>query len=106
MYRCPSKVRVPLSEDEFRRPGDLDFSSLWALKYPGFDAFEGFGYVLHSGFTWILPRFCEFSPYFLRDETAVGRGVHRFWGSGYRNPVQISAHFPIFPLILGFSGLV
>ena len=23
---CPSKVRVPLSKDEFRRPGDLDFS--------------------------------------------------------------------------------
>ena len=29
-----------------------------------------------------------------------------FRGSGYRNPVHFLAHFPIFPLILGFSGLV
>ena len=105
MYRCPSKVRVPLSEDEFRRPGDLDFSSLWALKYPGFDAFEGFGYVLHSGFTWILPRFCEFSPYFLRDETAVGRGVHRFWGVPIQKSRSLFGPFSHFSPNFGIFGV-
>ena len=29
-----------------------------------------------------------------------------FRGSGYRNPVQILAHFLIFPTFPGFSGLV
>ena len=37
---------------------------------------------------------------------ALGRGVHRFWGFRYRNPVHFLAHFSNFHVILGFVGLV
>ena len=64
-------------------------------------------YVRFCGGLWHFEvNFRDFPPDFYGMEWSWVGAFTDFRGSGYRNPVQISAHFPIFPLILGFPGLV
>ena len=56
-----------------------------------------------GGFTM---EFDDFPPDFYGMKRARVGAFTEKWGFGYRNPVHFLGHFPIFPLILGFSGLV
>ena len=53
-----------------------------------------------------LPIFPDFWGIFYGMKRARVGAFTDFGGFRYRNPVQILAHFLIFPTFLGFSGLV
>ena len=99
---CPSKVRVPISEEKLQRPGDLNFPTLWG--YLGVNS-RHFGLEMRvcGRFWW---DFRDFPPDFYGMKRARVGAFTDFGGFRYRNPVHFLAHFPIFALILGFSGLV
>jgi len=65
---------------------------------------------LDMRYTWIsrefYPDFVDFPSDFYGMKRAWVGAFTDFGGFRYRNPVQILAHFPVFTVFLGFSGLV
>ena len=55
---------------------------------------------------WFPTDLADFTPIFYGMKRARVGAFTDFGGSRYRNPVHFLGYFPIFTLILGFSGLV
>ena len=61
--------------------------------------------VIYGSVTRVFCDFPRFCPHFLRDETGVGRGVHRFWGVPIQKSRSNFSPFSHFSPDSGISGV-
>ena len=93
-------VSVPLSEDSIRTWG-FGFLVNNALSMGGCIYFDVVWHSRHE----FSSDFWRFWGIILRDEMAVGRGVHRFWGSPIQKSRSLFGPFSHFSRNFGNFGV-